>query len=1164
MLISFTCSQCQCRMEIDASAMGTEVDCPECHARAPVPKVPVGPGVTLGGFKIEKLIGVGGMGEVYLARQIVMDRHVALKVLPSQAAHSKDEVAQFLHEIRLLARLEHPNIVTAHEAGQDSGVLYLAMAYVKGESLDQHLRRKGYVPEKDALKLVRKVAKALAYAWNEHRLLHRDIKPSNILLDPHGEPRLADLGLSQSLKHRQPTGRAGLVLGTPNYMSPEQAEGRESLDFRTDMYALGATLYHMLTGQLPFEAATVEETIRKKVQEPLPDPRTFNPALTPACVTLMAKMLSREPDERHASWEELIADFDLVLAGKPDGAARAADYKAKISAAASESRRKKKPEEKPWALVLFLIVLAIAAVAAVIWAVGHNAANPASSSPPQAGPASLEPEAGPKPPPEHRAGQERLARNRAQFEEIKQWADKHPAEFPELRVRLDSLLKRAAGTPLEEEILKELETRMAARDQARQAALSALWTNIAPLIAAGDYPGAIGTVTNYTGPFAAETVKERDARASELVRLGAEAELKKAAAEGAWAKLKGVCAAHVIAQDYEGALAALDKGCREAALNPTNAPIARWQTMLARCGRMREAVLASYQADAGKTVEIALLGGVESWEIRGVAAGVIQAQRTVAGRGTISRDIRYEELHAAEKYRRLEREAAPMRDILRGLLAWQTGNVTLARRHFESTGEDFGQALAEALSGTMKQSSEAAAEKAFGLVLRKAGLTPGAEPAEDMARRIRRARFGISDISAIRAAAVEFRQNYGGSDTAARNAAILSALEKVSTFPREVDTSVVDQTMRALSAANAGAGDLRARCRMTDDGMELDLSACEKVVQIGPIGGLPLVRVNLAGTKVRDLSALRSTPVQALDLSGCPRQDLGQLHGLQTVKELALCDSGVESISDLRGLQLESLNLASNRVTNLSPLAGMPLKKLVLISCPVENLKSLQNLPLEYLDISGCERLTDLKPLRGMPLTVLRMVGSPVTDLSPLKDCPLKELFCRICPNLKDLSPVHGMSTLHRLGVDGLRLTDLDFVEGLPLEWLSVQDNPQLRALLPLKGMPLKTLRVSRTGIATLAPLAGMPLTNLVVAGCENLTDLRPLMECRSLTTLVAAKALIRPYLREHPALKEIGPTPDNLYPVAEVWRMMDAAEGRRGAAAPAEPPAVTNQPAEA
>ncbi|MCK5803961.1 MAG: protein kinase, partial [Lentisphaeria bacterium] len=179
MHFSFHCPSCREELEVDASLSGMQADCPRCGKPVAVPERRVDTGTTLAGFRLKHLLGKGGMGEVYLAQQLSVEREVAIKVLPPGFAENKQAVKRFLQEGRLAAKLDHHNIVTIHEAGEDSGTYYLAMAYVKGESLDLRLKRDRALPETDALAIVRDVAEALAYAWDEFQLLHRDIKPAN-------------------------------------------------------------------------------------------------------------------------------------------------------------------------------------------------------------------------------------------------------------------------------------------------------------------------------------------------------------------------------------------------------------------------------------------------------------------------------------------------------------------------------------------------------------------------------------------------------------------------------------------------------------------------------------------------------------------------------------------------------------------------------------------------------------------------------------------------------------------------------------------------------------------------------------------------------------------------------------------------------------------------
>jgi serine/threonine-protein kinase len=237
------CSECQTRLKLECGLGAFEVECPSCGAALDVPATEVGPGVEIGGFAIERLLAVGGMGKLFIARQISMDRLVALKILPAQFCADQENVDRFLHEVRVAARLQHPNVASAYEAGSDEGIYFLAMEYIEGRNLAAIIEEEGPLSEKKALRVGQKLATALAYGWDEHRTVHRDVKPENIVFDRAGEPRLVDMGISKSaVISKKSATEAGTIMGTPNYMSPEQIDDLASADSQSDMFSLGTTL----------------------------------------------------------------------------------------------------------------------------------------------------------------------------------------------------------------------------------------------------------------------------------------------------------------------------------------------------------------------------------------------------------------------------------------------------------------------------------------------------------------------------------------------------------------------------------------------------------------------------------------------------------------------------------------------------------------------------------------------------------------------------------------------------------------------------------------------------------------------------------------------------------------------------------------------------------
>jgi eukaryotic-like serine/threonine-protein kinase len=274
------------------------------------------PSQLIEGYELVKKLGEGGMGGVYLARQLSMDRLVALKVLRKHLSRDADYVERFLREAKLAGRLDHTNIVRAFDVGESGGFHYFAMEYVEGRSLMHFMPESGGLPESFALRLVHQVAQALDYA-HQHGVVHRDIKPDNILIDGKGTARLTDLGLAKQAGAGTRLTQTGVMMGTPDYMSPEQARGEGETDIRTDIYSLGATLYHLVTGRPPFEGSSAAVVMTRHLTEPAPWPGDVNPEITANCCRLIQKMMAKRPDDRYATPAALLADLLLVTDGKP-------------------------------------------------------------------------------------------------------------------------------------------------------------------------------------------------------------------------------------------------------------------------------------------------------------------------------------------------------------------------------------------------------------------------------------------------------------------------------------------------------------------------------------------------------------------------------------------------------------------------------------------------------------------------------------------------------------------------------------------------------------------------------------------------------------------------------------------------------------------------------
>jgi serine/threonine-protein kinase len=270
----------------------------------------------LGDFELLAKLGEGGMGTVYKARQKHMDRVVALKVLNPMLAKNKDYIPRFYREARHAAKLTHINIVSAYEVGEAQGFHYLAMEYVEGKSLDHIIEEKKIIPEAEALNISIQVARALGHA-EKHGLIHRDIKPENIIITKGNIVKLIDLGLAKSVYDEETSlTKTGSVIGTPHYIAPEQAKGLRDVDIRADIYSLGATLYHMVTGAPPFQSDSSMAVITKHINEKPVPPVRRNPAISESISRVIERMLEKNPYDRYQTAQELLEDLQSVKEGK--------------------------------------------------------------------------------------------------------------------------------------------------------------------------------------------------------------------------------------------------------------------------------------------------------------------------------------------------------------------------------------------------------------------------------------------------------------------------------------------------------------------------------------------------------------------------------------------------------------------------------------------------------------------------------------------------------------------------------------------------------------------------------------------------------------------------------------------------------------------------------
>ncbi|MBN1808542.1 MAG: protein kinase [Planctomycetes bacterium] len=263
-------------------------------------------GTVIGGCEVVEEIGQGGMGVVYKAKQISLDREVAIKVLAHHLAVDQSFVRRFQHEARAVAKVNHPNILTVFDVGEEHGVYFMVMEFISGRSMSEILTGQELVPPKEASDIIRQAALGLERA-QASGIIHRDIKPDNIMVTEQGIVKVSDFGLAKEVENSMTVTDA--VMGTPAYMSPEQCDGKK-LDGRTDIYSLGGTFYRMVTGRLPFEAETAMSMMYRHKHEPLVPPHEVAPAVPQSLSRVVVKMMAKQREERYQTMGEVIAALD--------------------------------------------------------------------------------------------------------------------------------------------------------------------------------------------------------------------------------------------------------------------------------------------------------------------------------------------------------------------------------------------------------------------------------------------------------------------------------------------------------------------------------------------------------------------------------------------------------------------------------------------------------------------------------------------------------------------------------------------------------------------------------------------------------------------------------------------------------------------------------------
>src|SRR5436309_7985697 len=318
-----------------------------------------------GRYRLDEKIGAGGMSTVYRARDMTLERDVAVKLMHREIAADSDHLERFRREARAVAQLSHPYLVSVIDAGEDEGRPYIVFEYVERETLTDRIRRMGRLPVAEAVAYAVEIARALAYAHQRH-IVHRDVKPQNVLIDAEGSAKVTDFGIARSLDQEGLTAD-GRVLGTTDYVSPEQALGHV-VTGQSDIYSLGIALFEMLTGDVPFRGESQVAVAMRHVREELPDVQRLRPEVSASLAAVGDRATGKALQRRYLDASSLVADLEDVLAVETARAGQATGEATTVLRTLPGEKRRRLPlrARVAPALAAALLVLAAAAVVVII------------------------------------------------------------------------------------------------------------------------------------------------------------------------------------------------------------------------------------------------------------------------------------------------------------------------------------------------------------------------------------------------------------------------------------------------------------------------------------------------------------------------------------------------------------------------------------------------------------------------------------------------------------------------------------------------------------------------------------------------------------------------------------------------------------------------------
>ncbi|MBU4198713.1 MAG: protein kinase [Verrucomicrobia bacterium] len=1134
------------------------------------------------GFEIIETMPRGGMSTVYKARQIYLDRVVALKTLPLTLAAESADINQFLAEARITANLKHPNIVQVYDFGKtEEGIYYFVMEFISGYSLGDWIRRKQFLAEDNSLLVAQSVSEALGYAWKTASVVHCDIKPDNVIIDGDGTVKVADLGLAKSVRSVVDHAKlaSGGVFGTPNYISPEQSRGDADLDCRADIYSLGATLYHCMTGKMPFEGVPALAAMDMQITDQIPDAQDVNPLLSTEAACLIEKMMAKDRQYRQADWDAVLVDVNRVMSRQvPLGAMpskgastmrqsalRGArpQVKALVSPPvpivsgekSSDStafrnmerqfalKQKQKTGIRPewWFAALITLAVVVLGILVVrsLWRGGHSPVievtePPALVSPEEASQAVSETQDQP-------VDAIALENNaREMFEFAQKWAETNPSRINDAIRQYEKVANETGGTKYSLMATAEIQKLQAVKQKAADSVMEALNTRAIPMIAKSEFAQAADFYEQYQGEWAAETAESRGTKIRELRERGRvfrERQQKSAEEAGQqWRQLLDRVGARLVDGDIQAALAQASQGAAMPMLVSRKKEINNLVTLLTQASLMDQRILNAFRALKDQEATVVLTNGVEKVTIRDIQDNMIQVEKIVvvgAGQASQPKSFRVDDLALSEKRLRLGSEDNPETALMQGLLSIREPDWESAESYFARTGPLLAPVLAVKLGEKKNIHTEEQAKRVLLGIMRNVLLDVAKDnpTCEDCLAAIRRRNYSAKDAQGLAKAVDAYRAIYGQTRYAKQYEPVLSALAHVPVTKGGERESVPQPSAPAkpvilppqVKSPVKPSTPEAVKAQL----LERNPGIMEEAIVFVPDNSGKIIRVEIFSEGVNDIRPLAALPDVREILCG------GALAwGQDSIAPLA-------DLSPLRGLPLRELDVSRTMVKDITPLFGMRLNKLKLASTKIIDISYLKGMPLNELDVEGT-RIRDISALREMPLKRLNLTDTDVMDLTPLKGISLERLNIART-KVRDLSPLIGMP-LRALDISGLDIKDLSLLKNFPLKELSVAQS-KIRDFSYLTGLNLEKLSLADTGIKDLSILQGMSLRELSLQGTRvrDLTSLQGLplvtldLRITEVKDLTPIKALPLKYLAiAHTQVKDITPIQD--MPIESIW----------------------------